>query len=244
MLRRLGFARMDAPALRTLTQAGGKLSADQVAYFARETRSRGIRFFVMYGQTEAGPRISYLPPQDAEANAGSIGRAIPGVRLTLKTADGSETDAPGAEGELICRSPAIMMGYAMERADLARGDEMGGLLATGDLARVNAAGYLEITGRASRFIKVMGTRVNLEDAEQAAKALGFTAAAIGRDDRLVIVLEGEPDQAAAREALVAALKVPPRALEVTARDALPRSASGKILYGELMREILGEGAPG
>jgi long-chain acyl-CoA synthetase len=237
MLRRLGFARIDAPSLRTMTQAGGRLSPDLIRHFAAETSIRGIKFFVMYGQTEAGPRMSYLPPEDATIQASSIGKAIPGVNLYLRRDDGSIIVDPNAEGELICQSPAVMMGYANNRSDLALGDTQGGVLATGDLARRNVAGYFEITGRSSRFIKVMGTRVSLDDAEDAAKQLGYVAAAVGAEDKLVIVVEGMQDVQAVRSSLVEALMVSPRALHVMMMPELPRASSGKILYAQLNRML-------
>jgi acyl-CoA synthetase (AMP-forming)/AMP-acid ligase II len=134
-----------------------------------------------------------------------------------------------------------MMGYATSRADLALGDEQSGLLKTGDLARRNAAGFFEITGRSSRFIKVMGSRVSLDDAEAVAKALGYTAAAVGEEDRLVLVIEGEEDSLAARAKLVEALKLPPRVLEVALVSELPRASSGKLLYARIA-SLLQEGA--
>jgi acyl-CoA synthetase (AMP-forming)/AMP-acid ligase II len=86
MLERLRFERRQMPVLRTLTQAGGRMPPERVRRFAELAAKRGWRLFVMYGQTEAGPRIAYLPPEDAVEHAGVIGKAIPGMTIELRRA--------------------------------------------------------------------------------------------------------------------------------------------------------------
>src|SRR5690606_25468533 len=131
MLGKLAFHKMDLPSLRTLTQAGGRLPPDDVRRFAALARSRGWRFFVMYGQTEAGPRMAYLPPRYARTKAGSIGRAIPGGRFGLLDADGQPILQPRVEGELVYQGPNVMLGYAQCAQDLALDDVNRGVLKTG-----------------------------------------------------------------------------------------------------------------
>ena len=82
MLKRLRFFRMELPSLRTLTQAGGKLSPELHKEFAEYAKEKGIHFFVMYGQTEATARMSYLPWQKSIEKYGSMGIAIPGGKFS------------------------------------------------------------------------------------------------------------------------------------------------------------------
>ena len=161
--------------LHTLTQAGGRLGPALAAHFDALCRAQGWRFFVMYGQTEAAPRMSYVPPDRLHGKIGSVGVAVPGGSFAIDPA----TD------ELIYRGPNVMMGYAGSRDDLARGDDQQGVLRTGDLAEFDADGYAFITGRLSRFVKLAGGRVSLDAVEAAlAERSGGAVAATGRDDEL------------------------------------------------------------
>lgn len=231
-IRRLGIDRLAIPTLTTLTQAGGKLPAPVAAKYAEWAAANGRRFITMYGQTEAGPRLTWLPPEQLASHAGAIGVPIPGVTIDLIGADGQVITEPGVAGEMRCTSPAVMMGYAHAAADLARGDEQGGVLMTGDLASRDEAGILSITGRASRMIKLFGTRVNLDDIDAQLARMDVPGVAFGQDDQLRVLIEaGDADTV--RTALVAAFSFPPRGLMVKAVTALPRASSGKLLYGAL-----------
>lgn len=231
-IRRLGMDRLATPTLTTLTQAGGKLPAPVAAKYAEWAAANGRRFITMYGQTEAGPRLTWLPPELLASHAGAIGQPIPGVTIDLIDADDQLISEPGVAGEMRCTSPAVMMGYAQGPADLARGDDLGGVLMTGDLASRDAAGILSITGRASRMIKLFGTRVNLDDIDAQLARMDVPGVSFGQDDQLRILIEaGDPETV--RAALIAAFSFPPRGLMVKAVASLPRASSGKLLYGAL-----------
>ena len=180
MLLRTGFERMALPSLRTFTQAGGALGERDAKALCGLAAARGWRFFVMYGQTEATARISYVPPQRLADKIGSIGVAIPRGELSVDAAN----------GELIYRGPNVMMGYASGPDDLARGDELHGVLRTGDLGRCDADGFFHVTGRLKRFIKLAGLRVGLDEVERGLHgATGLPVSAGGCDDKLVVWLE-------------------------------------------------------
>lgn len=236
MLLKLRFQRRDLPHLRTLTQAGGKLAPELVQRIAEIAGETGRRFFVMYGQTEAGPRISYLSPERVKAKPSSIGRPIPGVSLSL--AGGS--DFPDGTGELMVDSPSIMMGYADRAEDLARGDDHQGRLATGDIASRDADGDFYIVGRTSRFIKLQGNRVNLAEIEQRLASFGFSVACVGVDDHLWIATE-QDDSEPIRAAVLNEFTFPSRSTAIVRLDRLPRSDGGKVLYRELLEKLRFEG---
>jgi acyl-CoA synthetase (AMP-forming)/AMP-acid ligase II len=232
MLKRLRFARMDLPHLRTMTQAGGRLSVELTREFAALCADKGIRFFVMYGQTEATARMSYLPPELAQDKAGSIGIAIPGGSFSLE-ADGAVLEGPDVTGELVYRGPNVSLGYADGAADLARGDDNGGVLRTGDLARRDADGLYYVVGRSKRMLKLYGNRVNLEDIEQMVAELGYACACAGEDDRLRIYTTDADHHAAIRAFVAERTGVNPAAFSVHRIDAIPRNEAGKILYAAL-----------
>ncbi len=228
-LRRFGEARLDLPALRTLTQAGGKLDPRIAAWFADFASRTGRRFVIMYGQTEAGPRIATLPPQLAAAATDAIGRPIPGVDIRLVAEDGTDVP-PGAAGEMLVRSPGVMLGYAFGADDLAAGDTQRGELATGDVAVLGEDGLYRIVGRRSRLLKIFGLRINLDEIEARLAAIGHPALAFGEDDRLQLLLETPAsDVAEVRARLTELFSLPPRGIDIRKlRVAVERSPAGKI----------------
>ena len=222
MLLRMRLERADLPRLQVLTQAGGHLTQPLVEKVHAIARARGWKFHIMYGQTEAGPRISWLPHDEVSDWLGCIGRAIPGVSLSL------------AEGELVVESPSVAMGHAENRIDLARGDDLGGRLVTGDMAEEVAPGLYRITGRKSRFLKLQGNRVGLQDVEDRLAAAGFEVHCTGTEDNLRICIEtGDPEEL--RRAAIRLFSFPARSVNVRRLPAIPRRANGKVDYPELLR---------
>lgn len=221
LLERNGFLEAAHPTLRYFTQAGGKLAPEKVRLFARHAADRGRRFYVMYGQTEASPRIAYVPPDEVAENPHVIGVAIPGGELRI---DG---------GELVYRGPNVMMGYALSPADLARGPETAELR-TGDLAERTAQGHFRIVGRTSRFAKIFGLRIGLDEVESLVREAGGEGVAAGDDEGLVLALtRGRPDEVARRVA--ARIKLPPSRIFAAELAELPRLPSGKIDYPAVLR---------
>jgi acyl-coenzyme A synthetase/AMP-(fatty) acid ligase len=188
ILKKLRFAKMELPHLRTLTQAGGRMSTELTQEYATHCKTKGMRFFTMYGQTEASPRMSYVSAEQAFAKAGSIGQPIPGGTLELQSETGDVLTDAHLVGELVYRGPNVCLGYAEGRADLSLEDVNQGVLYTGDLAERDVDGYYRIVGRKKRFIKLFGNRINLQDVEQQLSATGVDAACSGRDDVLEVYL--------------------------------------------------------
>jgi acyl-CoA synthetase (AMP-forming)/AMP-acid ligase II len=182
LLERTGFAEMDLPHLRYVTQAGGRLAPDRVRHWARVGEERGWRFVVMYGQTEATARMAYLPPEVAATAPEAIGVAVPGGELRI-----DDPDDDGV-GEIVYRGPNVMLGYAHTRADLALGRTVAELR-TGDLGRLRPDGLFQVTGRRSRFVKPFGVRVDLDAVEALLAREGLTAAVTGDDTRLAVAVE-------------------------------------------------------
>lgn len=233
MLRRLDLDQLPAQSVVAMTQAGGKLDDKTILYFHDKMVSRGGRFWVMYGQTEAVARIAILPPSKLPEMVGSAGKAVPRGSLSIETDNGPTTQADIA-GELVYRGPNVMWGYAFSRPDLAKGDELQGVLATGDRARLNEDGYVYILGRSQRDAKVFGLRINMDDLESLLKAHGPTAVVNG-PDRLIVYCEFG-DETALRHLkteICLQLKLHGSGLEFRRIDRLPTTSSGKIDYRQL-----------
>ena len=226
LLRRLRFMRMDLPSVKTMTQAGGKLNAEIAKEYIQWAKSQGKRFIVMYGQTEATARMSYLPWEKAEEKYASIGVAIPGGAFSL-----------AEDGELIYKGENVSMGYAECAEDLLKGDENHGLLHTGDMARVDDDGFYYITGRKKRFVKIWGNRCNLDQVEQLVKPITTTCACAGVDDHITVFVTKEGLEKEIKDLLASKTGLNPIAFAVKVIEAIPVKDSGKIDY-PLLQEWL------
>lgn len=221
--------------LRYATQAGGRLKPELVRHFAALGREMGWRFFVMYGQTEAAPRIAYLPAEQAEANPDAVGVAIPGGTLSILDRAGEPIATPEVMGELHYRGPNVMMGYAQSCEDLAA--EPGpDTLMTGDLAVWDQAGLVRIVGRSSRFVKPFGLRISLDDVEARARVTVADAVVTGRDDRIVIAVSNDAaaDTTELQADLARAYKLPATLFAVVRVMEMPRLPNGKIDYQAIL----------
>ena len=156
------FKNTKFPSLRYVTQAGGKLHNTFISEFT-ETFPE-IQFFVMYGQTEATARLSYLPPAMIKEKMGSLGKGIPGVELKVVDELGSSI-SPGASGEILARGKNVMLGYFEDPESTAEAIRNGWLF-TGDLATVDEDGYIFLTARKKEIIKVGGKRVSPKEIEE------------------------------------------------------------------------------
>lgn len=237
MLKRLRFFQQDLPALRTLTQAGGKLAPKLHEAFASWAEATGRRFVVMYGAAEATARMGFLPPEMSRQKAGAMGIAIPGGRFELIDAEGKIIEEPGETGELVYYGPNVTLGYAESGRDLARGDERNGRYKTGDMAVRDEEGYYTIVGRRKRFLKMFGKRTNLEEAEELLKNKfgGMEIACGGRDDELWIFATDEAVLPEMKAYLAQKTGLHPTGIRTQAVAELPRNASGKVRYQELAR---------
>ncbi len=224
VLYRMKFEKIDLPSLQMLTQAGGRLSLHLVNHFSQLAEEKGWAFFVMYGQTEATARISYMPPYRIKEKPESIGQAIPGGQLSLNP----------KTSELIYQGPNVMMGYAYSREDLDKGDVSNGMLRTGDIAEQDEEGFFRIVGRSNRFIKLFGLRINLEEIEQMLETeYQIVSAALGTDDKLIVYIEETNKCSTTKQTLVLRYKIHPTAVNVHAIENIPRNDRGKPDYSQL-----------
>ncbi|WP_088289901.1 AMP-binding protein [Kineosporia sp. A_224] len=248
LLERAGFADRHCPALRLVTQAGGRMAPDRVREVAALGRRHGWDLVVMYGQTEATARMACMPAGLAARYPQAVGRAVPGgtlrvlARGTGQGPDDAPEAAPGEVGEIVYEGPNVMLGYAHGPADLALGRTTT-RLRTGDLGRVGPDGLLQVTGRTSGFVKVLGVRIDLARVDENLADLGLTALADGADDRLDVAVEGCAHPAMVRSLLASELALPPSAVRVVGVDALPRTPNGKPDRAAVGRLVEAAAAP-
>lgn len=232
MLKKVKFMKFDLPCLKTLTQAGGKLPITLHKEFGEYALANNKRFVVMYGQTEATARMAYLPYERCLDKSGSIGISIPGGKLELVDNDDQIVTLTDVEGELVYYGDNVTLGYAQTKEDLSLGDINHGILKTGDLAKKDNDGFFYITGRKKRFIKMYGSRINLDEIEQLAKNK-FTeidCACVGKDDYLSLYITDLNLIDECRTYLLKLLKITAVAFEVVYINEIPKNSSGKTNY--------------
>lgn len=233
MLKFLRFFHMDLPCLKTMIQAGGKLNGNIVKEYAEFAKQKDKQFIVMYGQTEAAPRMSYLPPERTLDKYSSIGIAIPGGKFSLHDSDNREITKPDKDGELVYEGDNVCLGYAEKREDLSKGDENHGILYTGDVARRDADGFYYITGRMRRFVKIWGNRCNLDTIEQLVKPLTTDCACTGVDDKITVFITEPSLVDDVIKHLSQKTGFNSHAFEVKVINEIPKKESGKIDYSAL-----------
>ncbi|WEF10592.1 AMP-binding protein [Pectobacterium actinidiae] len=235
MLDKLKFMRRDLPNLKTLTQAGGKLSLELHEKIARYAYDNNKRFFVMYGQTEATARMGYLPADKTLEKIGSMGIAIPGGKFSLIDENGNLINSPETAGELVYHGDNVSLGYASSRDDLSEGDDFKGRLLTGDVAKFDNDGFFYIIGRKKRFLKIYGNRVNLDETERLIKSnfKDIDCACCGIDDAMDIYITSNDCIQNVRDFVAKTSKINFSAFKVKYIFSLPKNNAGKILYSEL-----------
>jgi acyl-CoA synthetase (AMP-forming)/AMP-acid ligase II len=233
MLKRLRFERIELPELRYITQAGGKLPKELADEFIGMCKKKNIKFIIMYGQTEATARMSYLPWEFAESKSNSIGIAIPGGTFILEDEHGDVIDSADITGELVYKGRNVTLGYAENRFDLGRGDDNNNVLYTGDMARHDQDGFYYIVGRKKRFLKLFGNRVNLDEIEGILKEVGFDCACAGEDDQMRIYITSVEDAEKIELFIYEHTGINRNGFKVFVIEKIPRNESGKIIYSEL-----------
>ena len=228
MFERLRLRSQKLPHLKTLTQAGGHLGEELQKKYAQWAAENGKRFFVMYGQTEATARMSYIPPDKCLEKIGSIGIPVPGGSMTI-----------AEDGELIYFGANVSMGYATCREDLAAGDVNGGCLKTGDMARMDEDGYFYITGRKKRFVKIQGRRFSLDQVQEILQeAFACEEIVCTGNDTDGITVHTSSRIVADKEDEILQLfmekwQVRGRLVNIRYLEEIPRNDAGKVLYSKL-----------
>lgn len=156
------FKKIKIPSLRYVTQAGGLLHNSFINEFIDIFPQ--VKFYIMYGQTEATARLSVLPPEKLREKMGSIGRGIPGVELTVID-EKQYPVSPGEIGEIVVKGENIMIGYFND--PFSTGEVLkNGWLHTGDLATIDEEGFVFITARKKEIIKIGGIRISPREIEE------------------------------------------------------------------------------
>ncbi len=215
------LAAANAPPLAYVASAGGPLS--DTTRDAMAAAWPDARRFNQYGLTEASPRVTACSDAEAAFHRGSVGRPLRGVEVEA------------VDGELVVRSPAVMLGYLNDPEGTAAALTPRGLR-TGDRGHVDADGYVFVEGRVDDLVKIAGERVSLDAVAASVRTLpGVRDAAVvalpdeRTDLRLgaLVVLDAGADLRTVRRA-ARALHPARRPTVWAAADALPTNARAKL----------------
>lgn len=241
LLRSSSFKRKRFPSLRHVQQAGGQLAP----IFVRELKEAlpNTKIYIMYGQTEATARLSYLPPEMLEKKLGSIGKGVPGVTLRVLDKEGRDVQ-PGEVGEIVAEGLNVAKGYwqePKESTDVFRN----GSLYTGDLARIDEDGFIYIVDRAKDFLKCRGEKISCRQIEETVVECGelVEAAVVGIPDDVLgeavkvfaVPRNKHVDGLEERIASYCRTRLPLHQLpkQIVVLRSLPKNSAGKVLKAVL-----------
>jgi long-chain acyl-CoA synthetase len=242
LLRKSRFRQLAFPRLRWLQQAGGKLPNACIGEI--QTSFPQVRYYLMYGQTEATARLSYLPPERLADKLGSIGKGLSSTRLEVVKPDGTPV-RPGSEetGEIVASGDNITQGYWNDPHETAKYFR-DGRLHTGDIARMDSDGFIYIVEREREMIKSGGNRVSAKEVEDViaeipviveVAVVGLPHELLGESINAFVVVA--PHSTVTPEDIqsycnsrLPLFKVPERVFII---DAMPHNGAGKVVKAKL-----------
>jgi len=241
LLRKSALSKYKLSKLRYVTQAGGAMAPSMIKEFIEFFPH--VKFYVMYGQTEASARLTYLEPDLLTKKIGSIGKAIPGVKIDILNEQGRLVK-PGEIGEITASGENVMLGYwnaPEETSQILKKN----CLFTGDLARIDEEGFIYIVSRKKEMIKSGANRISpLEIEEVVCRMSGvLECAAVGVNDEILgeaisLFVVNDGASISEREIMLfckqnlASYKTPK---EVKLVSSLPKTSTGKVKRAELSR---------
>ena len=238
ILKRLKFNKINLPSLNYITQAGGKMNKALLTYFIKISEEKKIKFYVMYGATEATARMSYLDWKFVKNKFGSIGKPLPEGKFYIRDDKNKIIKKSNAVGELIYEGKNVMLGYAENIRDLNTESLKIKKLTTGDLAKRDKDGFYYITGRKNRYLKMFGLRINLDEVEQLIKSQDIDSACLGNDDNLKIFITNSNKVKFIINFINENLGINKSHMSITVVNKIPRNQDGKILYSNLQNLII------
>jgi len=232
MLIRIGIKNIKINSLKYLTQAGGKLEKNKLKEIINFCKKHNIKFFSMYGQTEASPRISYLKPEFSEKKIGSIGKGLSGNKIYIINDTGKKILEPYVEGEIICEGKNVFMGYSKNYNDLNRPNEKNYKLKTGDLGFFDKDGFFFITSRISRITKIFGNRIDLGDLESLMKQKGYKVVCLSDNKKIFIFIEKKYNKTNLINTISQITNLNISSFKLIKLKYFPRTSNNKVSYSE------------
>lgn len=228
ILNSLGLEKLNLKSFKKFTQAGGKMNDSLKEKIYNFCTQNDIELFIMYGQVEATARISILDHKLLSSKFKSVGNVLDGGEIDIIKKNYNDHD-----GEIVYSGKNIFIGYANCRKDLKIKEE-NKILKTGDMGYLDKDGYLYITGRKKRFIKMMGNSINLDQLENQINKKGFKVVVTGKDDALIIAFEDKNiNLSNLKKYFLSNFKINLNYVNFLMLDQLPLTSNKKIDYKKI-----------
>ena len=235
ILIKIGLKNIKINTLKYLTHAGGKIEKRILKKILNFCNENNLKFFSMYGQTEASPRISYLKPEFSKKKIGSIGKGIPGNKIYIVDRSGKKISKPLMEGEIICEGKNVFMGYSKNYNDLINPNKENYKLKTGDLGFFDKDGFFYLTSRISKIAKIFGNRVDLGALENVMIQSGYKIACLSNNKKIFIFFDKKYNKANLVNDISKITNLHISSFELVKLKHLPRTPNNKISYNELKK---------
>ncbi len=219
--------------LKFLTQAGGKIKEDSFNRIISFLKNK-IKFYIMYGQTEASPRMSYHLVKNKNFNNGIIGKPIKGGQFFLLDKKNKKISKTNTIGKLFYKGPNVFLGYASSYLEMKKNQSSSRLLDTGDMAKFNSNNQFILVSRDSRFIKIEDKRINLDDIEYKLQQNGINALCTGSEHIFIWYTVKGIEVNEIYKIIKENFLITKRVITLKYINNFPKNSAGKILYKNLL----------
>ena len=235
VLNRVGKEKIFTNNIKYITQAGGKLDYDLANKIYQLCKQKKKDMYIMYGQTEASPRISYIKNENIIKYKGSIGKPINGVNMWIENKNSKKILKPNMKGEIFISGENIMMGYSssVEDIKITNISKKKLKLNTGDIGYFNEDGFFYITGRSNRIVKIYGNRIDLNEIERKMKDFSINVTCINKENNLVVFFNKKFSQKKIENKLYDVMKLNLNKVKFVKIEKMPMTKNKKINYKEL-----------
>ena len=235
ILNKIGINNIKSKSLRYLTHAGGKIDNKSLTKLLNFCSKNKLKFFSMYGQTEASPRISYLDPKFSKNKLGSIGKGLKENKIYIVNENNKKISKPFTEGEIVCVGKNIFMGYSKGLGDLIKPSETNYSLKTGDLGYFDKEGFFYISSRLGKIAKIFGYRVDIEALENAMNKKGFKVVCLDNKNKISVFTEKKYNKNLLIQTISKISNLNIRSFSMIKLKYFPRTSNNKISYNELKK---------
>ena len=233
IINKIGISKYNISSLKYVTQAGGAMSGDLFQKIHKMFKKKKIKFLTMYGQTEASPRMSYLPYKYNLKKRNCIGIPISGGKFSLVNKYKKEIKETNIIGELVYEGKNVSLGYAESAEDFSKEDLNNGKLFTGDLAYKDNDNFFYITCRQDRLVKLFGYRINLDDLENSLNENGLLVVCKKSQNKLNIFYTDQSKIINLKQKVFSLTKLNQNFINFKMIKSIPRNSSGKIKYNQI-----------
>ena len=173
-LNKLKFENFNIKSLKYITQAGGNLDIKIKKYLYEISKKHNFLFYVMYGLSEASPRVSILNVTKNKKKIKSVGKPIPGVEVNIKKKNKKK-------GFIEILGKNISLGYSKSINDLKKSNENNYKFISEDIGYLDKDNFLFISNRLNKISKIFGLRIDLNDFEKKLSEFGFKCECLSSD---------------------------------------------------------------